>query len=657
MHPLQNGSQVTERPANKPVSGLPGYFTESGNNNVPSYPGADWFNHVIDEFINLLNSRGIPFDPEKDDHLLKAFESVDLNVFDVQLSLSNGFKQLNYSNGDDPVDSSGVDRVYFNNSSYWYAWEQPSGDVISFSENNDYGTAVLTTDSGTYEFVKSFVFYGRQRFEPFFWGVKANGLDDDILAWERLMDFYKTKVQSHVESGMTPLASMPKMRGIVGNTKLSRPLVLYGFLNADFSFTQFNRHQNWNQPSGTYLLTSTDMYQADFGNLSFFNVDYALNIENQNLDNGLIEVSGIKFSKCNHALRSNCQSSNVRYSDFRFDNCKRMIDIVRGDRVILERGNLYQAPLTGRYDCSIDNRNAHLVVRDVIGVPAAHTGQEVAWINNSDGGRVDVSGFRAGAENGGGCALINNFAKFKRSSDIDPTPVSLRVNKNMLYSVDTQGGAQKSCIIRLFEMPNVLHFKGNEGMVTTQEVITFGLSVNAPASLVDEVISKLSNFSFRYDHNSHDREVSKYSEELLDLFMPSDSFPLAPVATATPGLVNCETRIRPLPSAIYDVFITGAVLPSSSPYYQATVHGVIDISTLLEGGKIVRKANFTLISKSMSGPSGDKSLNVRVRFFNGISQSESADVLDNDWRLRIQVEGFEGGQELINFKGVIVQRL
>ncbi|RTZ20412.1 SGNH/GDSL hydrolase family protein, partial [Vibrio penaeicida] len=59
MHPLQNGSQVTERPANKPVSGLPGYFTESGENNVPSYPGADWFNHVIDEFLNVLSLMGI----------------------------------------------------------------------------------------------------------------------------------------------------------------------------------------------------------------------------------------------------------------------------------------------------------------------------------------------------------------------------------------------------------------------------------------------------------------------------------------------------------------------------------------------------------------------------------------------------------------------
>lgn len=72
MHPLQNGSQDTNRPPRKPLSGLPGWFTESGDNNVPSYPGADWFNHVIAEFQNMLTSQGIAFDPENDDHLTQA---------------------------------------------------------------------------------------------------------------------------------------------------------------------------------------------------------------------------------------------------------------------------------------------------------------------------------------------------------------------------------------------------------------------------------------------------------------------------------------------------------------------------------------------------------------------------------------------------------
>ncbi|MEJ6520658.1 SGNH/GDSL hydrolase family protein [Shewanella bicestrii] len=73
MHPLQNGSQATTRPAVKPLVGIAGWFTESGDNNIPSYPGADWFNHVIAEFQNALAEMGVTFDPTKDDHLKIIF--------------------------------------------------------------------------------------------------------------------------------------------------------------------------------------------------------------------------------------------------------------------------------------------------------------------------------------------------------------------------------------------------------------------------------------------------------------------------------------------------------------------------------------------------------------------------------------------------------
>ncbi|WP_193944651.1 hypothetical protein [Photobacterium frigidiphilum] len=91
MHPLQNGSQDTKRPGSKPISGAPGWFTETGENNVPSYPGADWFNHVIAEFQNMLTSQGIAFDPENDDHLEKAFSYLQL--------LARSRKQLEQSLG------------------------------------------------------------------------------------------------------------------------------------------------------------------------------------------------------------------------------------------------------------------------------------------------------------------------------------------------------------------------------------------------------------------------------------------------------------------------------------------------------------------------------------------------------------------------------
>ncbi|WP_446444465.1 hypothetical protein [Shewanella sp. 1180_01] len=79
MHPLHNGSQAEQRPANKPRTGLAGWFTESGENNVPSYPGADWFNHVIAEFQNALSAAGVVFDSESDKNLANAFNNLALS--------------------------------------------------------------------------------------------------------------------------------------------------------------------------------------------------------------------------------------------------------------------------------------------------------------------------------------------------------------------------------------------------------------------------------------------------------------------------------------------------------------------------------------------------------------------------------------------------
>lgn len=89
MHPLRNGSQATERPATKPLFGAAGWFTESGEDNRPSYPGADWFNHVIAEFLNSLAVMGVSFDPQNDDHFAKAFEYVQSAI-----SPHSGIKSL-----------------------------------------------------------------------------------------------------------------------------------------------------------------------------------------------------------------------------------------------------------------------------------------------------------------------------------------------------------------------------------------------------------------------------------------------------------------------------------------------------------------------------------------------------------------------------------
>lgn len=71
MHLLNNGSQVPAKPASKPRVGAGGFFSESGENGAPSYPGQDWFNAVISEFQNALVAQGVGFDPNKFDHFEK----------------------------------------------------------------------------------------------------------------------------------------------------------------------------------------------------------------------------------------------------------------------------------------------------------------------------------------------------------------------------------------------------------------------------------------------------------------------------------------------------------------------------------------------------------------------------------------------------------
>ncbi len=76
MHPLQNGSQVDNRPARKPTQGTAGYFSESNEQGAPSHPGQDFFNDQIEEFENALAVMGIPFVPGDTDHLAKMFAAV-----------------------------------------------------------------------------------------------------------------------------------------------------------------------------------------------------------------------------------------------------------------------------------------------------------------------------------------------------------------------------------------------------------------------------------------------------------------------------------------------------------------------------------------------------------------------------------------------------
>lgn len=87
---LNNGSQVTARPARKPTVGTPGYFAESNETGAPSHPGQDWFNDVIDEITQAVAAAGVAYDPSKITNLKSAVEALrnasNLNAGTVPLA-------------------------------------------------------------------------------------------------------------------------------------------------------------------------------------------------------------------------------------------------------------------------------------------------------------------------------------------------------------------------------------------------------------------------------------------------------------------------------------------------------------------------------------------------------------------------------------------
>ncbi|EAQ65993.1 prophage MuSo2, tail fiber protein, putative [Marinomonas sp. MED121] len=64
MHKLKNGSQVAERPARKETAGTAGYFSESNDAGSPSYPGQDFFNDQIDEYLAFISAGDLTPDSE-----------------------------------------------------------------------------------------------------------------------------------------------------------------------------------------------------------------------------------------------------------------------------------------------------------------------------------------------------------------------------------------------------------------------------------------------------------------------------------------------------------------------------------------------------------------------------------------------------------------
>lgn len=97
------GSGVPSEPARRPVASIVRqYFSEGGLGEAPTIPGADWFNQVTNELLNVLSEAGI--EPSKSDdsqisESIKVISSSSANELAQTLQSSSGADFVKTANG------------------------------------------------------------------------------------------------------------------------------------------------------------------------------------------------------------------------------------------------------------------------------------------------------------------------------------------------------------------------------------------------------------------------------------------------------------------------------------------------------------------------------------------------------------------------------
>lgn len=478
-------------------------------------------------------------------------------------------------------------------------------------------------------------------------GVKADGVSDDWAAWTAFFSEYAARTVTVAGAsgfGGTSSYSAPQVVDtLAGKSLLSKPLVLPAYVNMNLSNVMFDRHPSWTEAAGTYLVTSTGIYQAKLGGLSFRGVSYALELKNANLDQGHIHVSGVKFAGGDYAIKVDCRSSCVIISDFKSDRVPHFLLNYLCDQLTLKDGWISQGVLTSAKDATITNY-ATMIVENVLGVPIQHTVAEVAWFNNY--AHVDIRKMRFGGEPGS-CAAVNNFATADTTYPISPT--SVQVVDCETYSVDTQGGTQTSCIIRLFALPNVLRFRENRGAVDTNNLITWGSTANQAGE-----IAKAPFCVFDIDKNQYKLFGTPFPANLVPLFSPSSKIALAASSTSA-NTVVCDTNIIASSGRMFDLVIKGNPRGGGSGYYLSTWRGVISAYSGYNGSAEVRRLSILPIQQANGGPAFASAFTVTATFWNGSSSLTEVPTLDATATLRVTISGWETGFEGANLKGYLLE--
>ncbi|MGS4819035.1 hypothetical protein ACN4GA_08310 [Raoultella terrigena] len=150
MYHLDNTSGVPEMPEPKEEQSIsPRWFGESQEQGGISWPGADWFNTVQAELLNLLTAAGIQPEKKSFDQLSRAIPVLGSEKIKNDLILSNGFSLIgqvpSYSVLKQVVpDASGVHILLAHYHEGWAALNTPPNDSGEYISR----TGIATDDGG-----------------------------------------------------------------------------------------------------------------------------------------------------------------------------------------------------------------------------------------------------------------------------------------------------------------------------------------------------------------------------------------------------------------------------------------------------------------------------------------------------------------------------
>jgi hypothetical protein len=239
-------------------------------------------------------------------------------------------------------------------------------------------------------------------------------------------------------------------------------------------------------------------WQCDISGLQFIKFQTAIDLDNNNIDCGKINIEDCDFLDNKIAIKIKCQSTLTTIEKNRFINNGKVLIVEKGDKVVLAKNWISGLIFTKNIDAAIENKGVLHFNENSLGPYGGHENKyrECAWINNHR--TIFALGNRQGGEMGS-VTLVNNFAK--ADMKYPPEPNAVTIHNSDSYAVsDNIGSNITPGAIRLFEIPNQIvceHIRGltascliNYGENREESIVNF-LKDNFKSSLVKIYINDI----------------------------------------------------------------------------------------------------------------------------------------------------------------------